>query len=153
MREILFRGQTRRKGEKVNLRGEPIDGNWVYGGIFPGQGDFSMIYTYEPMEKHTVYTETVGQYTGLTDKNGTRIFEGDIVNLHYFFENHDPYTLGEFEDEAEIVCKIAWFELGWGFEKYDKTWDYLKNYIEDVREEIEVIGNIHDNPELLEDAQ
>lgn len=46
MREILFRGQTRRYGEKVRLNGEKIKSNWVYGGIFPqnGEGDFAMIY-------------------------------------------------------------------------------------------------------------
>ena len=38
MHELLFRGQTRKKGQKVNLKGEPIDGNWVYGGIFQGTG-------------------------------------------------------------------------------------------------------------------
>ena len=45
MREILFRGQTRRYGEKVRMGdGKKLPGNWVYGGIFPGTGDFSVIY-------------------------------------------------------------------------------------------------------------
>ena len=45
MKEILFRGQTRKKGEKVFVgSGKPVDGNWVYGGVFQGQGDFSIIY-------------------------------------------------------------------------------------------------------------
>lgn len=86
-REILFRGQTRRRGEKVNMAGKPIEGNWVYGGIFQGTGDFSIIYgsvdpdsiTGSNLEKHVVYTDTVGQYTGLTDKNGRKVFVGDIV--------------------------------------------------------------------------
>ena len=68
-REILFRGQMRKKGEKVNLADEPLEGIWVYGGIFPQNegGDFSIIYTYEPIDKRVVYADTVGQYTGLHD--------------------------------------------------------------------------------------
>lgn len=67
MREILFRGQTRRFGEKVRIRsGEPLPSNWGYGGIFhPNDrgGSFSIIYTYAPIEKRSVYADTVGHST------------------------------------------------------------------------------------------
>ena len=81
MREILFRGQTRKRGQKVNMAGEKLPGIWVYGGIFPGTGCYSVIYggsseklSGVDLEKHVVYSDTLGQFTGLTDKNGTKNF-------------------------------------------------------------------------------
>lgn len=51
MRELLFRGQTRRKGEKIlNMRGDPAPSKWVYGGVFQGAGDFSVMYSAHPVE-------------------------------------------------------------------------------------------------------
>lgn len=107
MRELIFRGQTRRTGEKIWFNGEKVPGNWVYGGICHGKGDFSVIYGYQDGEqsginKFVVYSDTVGRYTGLTDRTswdelsvaeqrfwarrhsieewtGRPIFEGDIV--------------------------------------------------------------------------
>lgn len=66
MREILFRGQLRRKGEKVNMMGEPLPSIWKYESVSPYCG---VIYQAEPeFNKFPVYCDTVGQYTGLMDK-------------------------------------------------------------------------------------
>ena len=70
-KNILFRGQTRKKGEKVTMSGTPIPSNWVFGGIFPQNngGDFAIIYQQDPeIQKFPVYAETVCQYTGKNDK-------------------------------------------------------------------------------------
>ena len=138
MREILFRGQTRRYGEKVRLNGEKIKSNWVYGGIFPqnGDGDFAIIYQQEPtVEKYPVYADTVGQYTGLTDKNGTKIFEGDIV---------------KYGDSVHNVV----FEQRNGTAYFGLVYSTLETlsfgHYQDLKQ-IEVIGNIYDNPELVGD--
>lgn len=129
MREILFRGQTRRKGEKVRISGEPVDSNWVYGGIFPGEGDFSIIYQTKPkIEKFTVYSDTVGQYTGLTDKYGKRIYEGDLVG-----------------DLAGFIHEVL-FEDGCFMIKHGLRFSTLGA----THRNVEVVGNIYDNPKLLE---
>lgn len=140
MREILFRGQTRRYGEKVKLNGEKIKSNWVYGGIFPqnGDGDFAIIYQQKPtVEKYPVYADTVGQYTGLTDKNGTKIFEGDIVKY------------------GDTVHNVV-FEQRNGTAYFGLVYSTLETlsfgYYQDLKQ-IEVIGNIYDNPELLGDEK
>lgn len=152
MRELLFRGQTRRPGEKVRIgSGKPLPGNWVYGGIFhqsDRNGSFSIIYTYDPIEKHTVYADTVGQYTGLTDKKGKKIFEGDIVK---FSKNtyQISFESGSFillDRQGEMISKIggvndhcySLFDLS-----LECCWE------DDWAVDIEVIGNIHDTPELL----
>ena len=149
--EILFRGQTRRKGEKVRLNGEPIDSNWVYGGIFPTKGDRALIYQFEPkIEKFPVYADTVGMYTGLTDRNGTRVFEGDIVRFQ--FDNDDcPFPNKRTEKHIGRVfwqnfrsCFAIAMGKGGGDEINNDLWKYVQN-----GNRVEVIGNIHDNPELL----
>lgn len=139
MREILFRGQTRRKGEKVRMDGSPVDSNWVYGGILPGKGDHSIIYQTEPeLEKFPVYTDTVGQYTGLKDKNGTRIFEGDIVDVLY------NLRYGGVAKQRIGIRKVV-FEEGCFMMEGDEGY-----FLFIASEEVTVVGNIHDNPELLE---
>ena len=145
MREILFRGQTRRKGEKVYMgTGKPVDGNWVYGGITQGTGDFSVMYSYSPVEKHVVYTDTVGQFTGLKDKNGKKIFEGDIVAF-------EDGPASDYYRETVIVNRgVIKFADG-AFYVTDRETVDMGDLIYNGAMECEIIGNIHDNPELLKE--
>ena len=137
MREILFRGKRIDNGE------------WIKGfhtiGKFAGK-EYYAIERKEPsayydnenaIQPYDVIPETIGQYTGLTDKNGTKIFEGDIVKIHY-----DSAIWG---NNREVV-----FEEGqWFFKDNAKT---QKSYIGAWGNSVvEVIGNIHDNPELLKE--
>ncbi len=146
MREILFRGQTRRYGEKVTWSGEKIKSNWVYGGIFPqnGEGDFAIIYQQKPtVEKYPVYADTVGQYTGFTDKNGAKIFEGDILA----FDDMDG---------SKGIYEVFWDGNNG---KFAIAASGNRNYVDDFelfeRNEyfkwFTVIGNIYDSPELLKE--
>lgn len=141
MREILFRGQTRKYGEKVLMgSGEKLPGQWVYGGIFPGMGDFSIIYGWESgvertggnLKKLTVYSDTVGEYTGQIDKNGAKIFEGDILLIG----NSAKPLLVEFADSSWVCTSRA---LG----------PYYLHRLENNSKKYEIIGNIYDNPELI----
>lgn len=141
MREILFRGQTRKKGEKVRMDGTPVESNWVYGGIFQGQ-NHSVIYSYDHVEKHAVYSDTIGQYTGLKDKNGKRIFEGDIVRYSVIVRDCLLY---------QGTLKVVFERGSFCIEETDSG-DTHTLYNNAAGVELEVIGNIHDNPELLEEA-
>ena len=93
-----------------------------------------------------VNPETISQYTGLTDKNGTRIFEGDIVKgKSEYFGN------GSLNQKAVVLYDRGQFLLSFG-----ETLEECKqlNDFEVVgvwSGDVEVIGNIHDNPELLQD--
>lgn len=140
MREIIFRGQTRRYGERVRMDGEKVPSNWVYGGVFQGQGAFSIIYGDEVADvrseylgKHAVYTDTLGQYTGLTDKNGTKIFEGDIVE-------------GQDYDEEDGYGIVTWDDGAFWVENNHICGTFCENY---DGKNFRVIGNVHDNLELL----
>lgn len=91
-----------------------------------------------------VIPETIGQYTGLTDKNGKKIFEGDIVDgIAYACE---------WKGVIVWIPQIASFGLNHG---HDTAWEnctILKRAARGMNDEFsaEIIGNIHDNPELLE---
>ena len=83
-----------------------------------------------------VIPETVGQYTGLTDKNGTKIFEGDIVTQPVRETRKHSPCLVEFKDgkfQAHYISEKRFFDRYYDLNSYTK-----------------IIGNIHDNPELLE---
>lgn len=143
MKEIEFRGKS--------------DNRWKYGYLIAEDelnenGRFETIYKITDIDswKYEIQPDTIGQYTGLKDKNGKKIFEGDIVIAHYFFQNYDPITLGAFEDEDEITGKII-NDLD-GFRVIDRTDECRQlplSMIQEAVEELEVIGNIYDNPELL----
>ena len=102
--------------------------------------------------KAEIDPETVGQYTGLTDKNGKRIFEGDIIKTHYAntpkadFIEQVVFHNGRFCGMYESGKMKMWAPLP----------DGVKHFPQDksvYMEWCEVIGNIHDNPELVEVAE
>ena len=133
-RSLLFRGQQRRKGEKVRLDGSPMESSWFYGsGVLQGKGDFSVIYQTEPnFDKHAVYTDTIGQYTDAIDRNSNQIFEGDILQ--------------NVETKEIVVAK--WSPEHSSFLLHNITKNVI-GYMQGLAL-LEVVGNIYDNPEFLE---
>ncbi len=126
MKEILFRGRD-------------IAHNWHYGVPLVFSDNFVCITAPHTYNK-AVEPDTVGQYTGLTDKNGAKIFEGDIVKID---DKYIRYI--EYSGECAAFVKFRYIDkltsefsgyLGKGYDNYKQT--------------LEVIGNIHDTPELLE---
>ena len=130
MREILFRGK------------DPESGEWHYGYyVKRNDGDRGglILEDYYLESYEIVKHETVGQYTGLTDKNGTKIFEGDILEG----DLDDNLDLGAKWRSAVVMGKFGWLAD-------DPTGPAPTPLDEFDIKEGEVIGNIHDNPELLE---
>ena len=123
MREILFRGKRKDNGE------------WVEG--------YYVCIRYKHIHRvdhlitdligtsHVVDPETIGQYTGLTDKNGKKIFEGDIVKLQ----------MPGYEMDGQIIFEEATFYIMEGDVREVLWYEEAK---------FEVIGTIHDDPALLE---
>jgi uncharacterized phage protein (TIGR01671 family) len=100
-------------------------------------------------EFYMVHPETVGQFTGLTDKNGTKIFEGDIVKTHY--------ANAQKADFIETVVfhngKFCGFYENNGCKQWTTLYDGVPHLAIDksvYMDSVEIVGNIHDNPELLE---
>ena len=123
MREILFRGKQKDNG--VWLQGDLRQWSEKRKGIC----DYDLKHTIE------VDSSTIGQHTGLTDKNGKRIFEGDTVKVEYVGGNTG------LSGTETVAFHDGMFGYFWG---YNRDFVPLSGF---VRHTFEVVGNIHDNPE------
>jgi uncharacterized phage protein (TIGR01671 family) len=169
MRTIKFRGKVRQTIKEIHLGKEPDDGTWVV-------GDYHYLNTGSPhihfnlTSRISVDPDTVGEFTGLCDKNGKEIYEGDILHVIEWENliawdkdwNDDPdrfnlFSLDEIKGEKrkEYTSPVFWDEGGFciGSTPGDKDVSLCCLFGDMKRSapifEFEIIGNIYDNPNLL----
>lgn len=131
MREILFKGKRTNNNE------------WIYGNLIHTKKedlDYYEIITLDGLQSSTVKTETVRQFTGLTDRNGKKIFEGDIVKTKEFGKRGKNGVNYNNFDIFEVIYSSAAFVVN----NSNRMFHMLKG------EKYEIIGNRWDNPELLQ---
>ena len=154
MEDRLFRGKTYPKEQGV-----AFNNIWVEGDLVVSRGKYyihpraNAFQVEKELSKlvvmHEVIPETVGQCIGLPDKNGKKIFKGDIVVTRF--------PSGEICAIGDVQFDYGVFGAEWIHHKKSRSmvggWGQLHNlrrFDDDIINHIEVIGNIHDNPELLE---
>lgn len=134
MREILFRAKRLDNGEWVEglLWRKKYNSNKLFISCFPNEDDDEEAYVIDP--------ETVGQFTGMLDINGKKIFEGDIINFKR------TTALGFTASRIGDVRYYDKLPIYYIMATTGDAWDWVDC------QEIEVIGNIFDDPELLKEG-
>lgn len=142
MREILFRGKT-------------YDGKWEQGDLRHGGYVHNDSETYIMRSDYALHNipvapKTIGQYTGLTDKNDKKIFEGDIVkNPWCFISGNSIVRFGQYKT-LDMGKDFQQGHMGFYLEHLDEfSKKATRKDLVYFSDKCEVIGNIHDNPELL----
>ena len=136
MREIKFRGYS------------PKEGRWSYGDLLTMYADIEGTFISDRQDGiiYRVRADTVGQYTGLKDKNGKEIYEGDIVEVKD--KRYELHGIGIVEWDRENGLWAVYFPDTQGATMLR---DWLPKEYE-ASLSTEVIGNIYENPELLEEV-
>ncbi|EAE2052404.1 TPA: YopX family protein [Listeria monocytogenes] len=128
---------------EIEFRGKRIDNReWIYGNLMQFEDSATFIFADERKgastltyahfiinNMHAIDEKTIDQYTSLKDKNGKKIFEGDIC----WEEHNECYGVVKFEEG-----------------KFLYVWENIAEDLWEVADSIEIYGNIHENPELLE---
>ena len=135
IREVIFRGKRANNGEW-------IEGDVLQTRYHSGHIEYQIMPQTPVSSAVPVLPETIGQFTGLADKNGVRIFEGDICRFKRFNDIH----VGEIVFNVTTASFVMRYQSIVGAYGEKATQKMLLSVCDDI----EVIGNIHDNPELME---
>lgn len=144
MREILFRAKAINREEGREYRTNYINGDWVYGLLSKPYYEVGKYSSVAEMTNTSgvsgieVDHKTIGQFTGLTDKNDAKIFEGDIIK----------------STTSDTIGKVGYYpEEGAFMVLFNASSGYCVGYLGDINmSTIEIIGNIYDNFGLIEDG-
>jgi len=138
---------------EIKFRGKGIDnGEWIYGDLLQYRV-LPVIFDKE-LEQHEVDAETIGQFTGLRDGNGDEIYEGDIIsrpvnptewNKKHFGITKKKMEKAEIRWDRDNACFEEQFHPG---KTMHPCFDVLR--LVDAQDEVSIIGNIYENPELME---
>ena len=166
MREIKFRGKAKMSIEELNELGLKHENGWVYGHlVMYGKtpyivGDFIEVDSEYTVNEFwvEVIPDTVGQFVGLKDKNGKEIYEGDIVSGESFessmLRHWRSGLLKHLDYEVEYAPEI--YTIGYheaSFKIFDLRGRWvavLNHHVSSMVDDLQVIGNIYENQELLE---
>ena len=136
MREILFRGKQVGNNQWVEGDLRHLETGGL--GIVADQDLFAVV----------VHPETVGQYTGLKDKNGKMIFEGDILAIK-FFPRYVERVL--WDGPPDAIAKVFWDLNAFSLDANGKLDKRYADFCDINYKETEIIGNIYDDPELIKE--
>lgn len=142
--------------DRFRFRAKRVDNNkFVYGYlcfIYIDNEKHCRVYSLDDAMSYDCYTKSLGQCVGLKDKNGRLIYEGDVITVDSSTININDTKAIVFFDEYEASFNLQWLPKGNGANALKRIKKLSKHGLGDTRWwEVEVIGNIHENPELLED--
>lgn len=132
----------------IKFRGKRVDtGEWIYGDLLTSNGTECEISDWDKVDyfRYDVIPETISQFTGLLDKNGKEIYEGDFVEWCFFdCQQREHFLRGN----------IKWHQGGFILNITENDFENAGYYAisdlsTDTESDVEILGNVHDNPELL----
>lgn len=148
MREILFRAKAINRIKGREYRTSYKNGDWVYGLVTEMYDDRfpnlpATMRNTDGVSNIDVDYKSIGQYTGLTDKNGKKIFEGDIIKQINSYDKLEMTGFVRFSKSSQFVISHTYTEK-------ENCYKRGKKKAFAIKTNCEIIGNIYDNPELLE---